>query len=165
MFHLHLVFGLSPCGMGVAMVMIVWWLIYNYLCNQCLSPLKLWVWIQFMPIMARCIRFNCTNPLIIHKKIKLVLLSCNNVAPVTNLCLGRATTRSHSWDEWQKLKMFREKIFILWELHSTDICSQASYRYVILWEAFLDPSDSYFLFAEERGYHKWALAHSSSCYI
>jgi hypothetical protein len=28
---------------------------------------------------------------------------------------------------------------------------------------FLNPSDSYFLFAEERGYHKWALAHSSSC--
>jgi hypothetical protein len=32
-------------------------------------------------------------------------------------------------------------------------------------EAFFDPSDSYFLFAEERGYHKWALAHSSSCLI
>jgi hypothetical protein len=28
---------------------------------------------------------------------------------------------------------------------------------------FFDPSDSYFLFAEERGYHKRALAHSSSC--
>jgi putative flippase GtrA len=42
------------------------------------------------------------------------------------------------------------------------IWSQTSYRYPILWEAFLDPSDSYFLFAEERGYHKWALAHSSS---
>jgi hypothetical protein len=27
-------------------------------------------------------------------------------------------------------------------------------RYPILWEAFFDPSDSYFLFAEERGYHK-----------
>ena len=38
-----------------------------------------------------------------------------------------------------------------------------SYRYPISWEAFLDPSDSYFLFAEERGYHTWALAHSSSC--
>ena len=25
--------------------------------------------------------------------------------------------------------------------------------------------DSYFLFAEERGYHKWALAHSSSCFL
>jgi len=22
--------------------------IYNYLCNQCLSPLKLWVWIPFV---------------------------------------------------------------------------------------------------------------------
>jgi hypothetical protein len=46
----------------------------------------------------------------------------------------------------------------------SDICSQASYRYPISWEAFLDLSDSYFLFAEERGYHRWALAHSSSCY-
>jgi hypothetical protein len=28
----------------------------------------------------------------------------------------------------------------------SDIWSQASYRYTILWVAFLDPSDSYFLF-------------------
>ena len=48
--------------------------------------------------------------------------------------------------------------------HESDIWSQASYWYPISWEAFLDPSDSYFLFAEERGYHKWALAHNSSCY-
>jgi hypothetical protein len=27
--------------------------IYNYLCNRCLSPLKLWVWTSFM---ARCTR-------------------------------------------------------------------------------------------------------------
>jgi hypothetical protein len=47
----------------------------------------------------------------------------------------------------------------------SDIWSQASYRYPISWEAFLDPSDYYFLFAEERGYHKWALAHSSSCFV
>ena len=45
----------------------------------------------------------------------------------------------------------------------SDIWSQASYRYPISWEAFFDSSDFYFLFAEERGYHKWALAHSSSC--
>ena len=55
----------------------------------------------------------------------------------------------------------------------SDIWSQASYRYAILWEAFLNPSDSYFLFADlvgfythwtyMRGYYKWALAHSSSC--
>ena len=30
----------------------------------------------------------------------------------------------------------------------SDIWSQASYRYTILWVAFLDPSDSYFLFAD-----------------
>jgi len=29
--------------------------IYNYICNQCLSPLKLWVRIQ---LMARCTRYN-----------------------------------------------------------------------------------------------------------
>jgi hypothetical protein len=28
---------------------------YNYLCNQCLSPLKLWV---RTPFIARCIRYN-----------------------------------------------------------------------------------------------------------
>jgi hypothetical protein len=30
----------------------------------------------------------------------------------------------------------------------SDFWSQASYRYPILWEAFLDPSDSYFLFVD-----------------
>ena len=29
--------------------------IYNYLCNQCLSPLVLWVW---TPFMVRCIWYN-----------------------------------------------------------------------------------------------------------
>jgi hypothetical protein len=47
----------------------------------------------------------------------------------------------------------------------TIIWSQASCRYPISWITFLDPSDSYFLFAKERGYHKWALAHSSSCFL
>jgi hypothetical protein len=36
-----------------------------------------------------------------------------------------------------------------WTLaQKSDIWSQASYRYAILWVAFLDPSDSYFLFAD-----------------
>jgi hypothetical protein len=30
---------------------------------------------------------------------------------------------------------------------------------------FFDPSDSYFLFAEEQRYHTWALAHSSFCFM
>ena len=58
----------------------------------------------------------------------------------------------------------------------SDIWSQASYRYTILWEAFLNPpSDSYFLFADlvgfythwtyMLGYHMCALANSSSCLV
>jgi hypothetical protein len=35
----------------------------------------------------------------------------------------------------------------------SDISSQVSYRYPILWEAFLDPSDSYFLFADLVGFN------------
>ena len=31
--------------------------------------------------------------------------SCNNVAPVTNLCLGRATTRSGQSSQWSKKKV------------------------------------------------------------
>ena len=45
----------------------------------------------------------------VHVYAKVIYLifmmthSCNNVAPVTNLCLGRATTRSHS-SQWSKQK-------------------------------------------------------------
>jgi hypothetical protein len=35
----------------------------------------------------------------------------------------------------------------------SDIWSQASCRYPISWEAFLDPSDSYFLFADLVGFY------------
>jgi hypothetical protein len=69
------------------------------------------------------------------------------------------------YTHWTYMLIFR-RIFLsnCWRQKS-DIWSHASYRYPISWEAFFDPSDSYFLFVEERGYHKWALAHSSSCYI
>ena len=61
--------------------------------------------------------------------------------------------------------IFRHIFLIKCWWQKSDIWSQASYRYTILWVAFLDPSDSYFLFAKERGYHRWALAHSSYCSI
>ena len=40
----------------------------------------------------------------LHAWVFSVNSSCNNVAPVTNLCLGRATTRSHS-SQWSKKKV------------------------------------------------------------
>jgi hypothetical protein len=42
----------------------------------------------------------------------------------------------------------------------SDIWSQASYRYTILWVAYLDPSDSYFLFADLVGFYThWTYMH------
>jgi hypothetical protein len=42
----------------------------------------------------------------------------------------------------------------------SDIWLQPSYRYAILWEAFLDPSDSYFLFADLVGFYThWIYMH------
>jgi hypothetical protein len=54
----------------------------------------------------------------------------------------RRTFLSNRW--WQK----------------SDIWSQASYRYTILWVAFLDSSDSYFLFADLVGFYThWTYMH------
>jgi hypothetical protein len=46
--------------------------IYSYLCNQCLSPLKLWFWTLFM---ARCTQYNniifsSNNPIITFNRNK-----------------------------------------------------------------------------------------------
>ena len=42
----------------------------------------------------------------------------------------------------------------------SDIWSQASYKYTILWVTFLDPSDSYFLFADLVGFYThWTYMH------
>jgi hypothetical protein len=44
--------------------------------------------------------------------------------------------------------------------HKSDIWSQASHRYAISWEAFLEPSDSYFLFADLIGFYPhWTYMH------
>jgi hypothetical protein len=68
---------------------------------------------------------------------------------------GRGLSNEHLWQVWlksvQRFQRRRVKCEKLTDGQS-DIWSQASYRYPISWEAFFDPSDSYFLFAEERGY-------------
>jgi len=53
--------------------------------------------------------------------------------------------------------IFRRNFLSNYWWQRSGIWSQASYRYPISWWAFFDPSDSYFRFFEERGYHKWAL--------
>ena len=68
------------------------------------------------------------------------------------------------YTHWTYMHIFRYIFLSNYWWQRSDIWSQASYRYPISWEAFFYLSDSYFLFVEERGYHRWTLAHSSPCY-
>jgi hypothetical protein len=58
------------------------------------------------------------------------------------------------------MHIFRRIFLSNYWWQESDIWSQASYRYAILWEAFLDPSDSYFLFADlDDFYTHWTYMH------
>jgi hypothetical protein len=49
--------------------------------------------------------------------------------------------------------IFRRIFLSKYWWQKSDILSQASYRYLILWEVFFDPSDSYFLFVDLVGFY------------
>ena len=52
------------------------------------------------------------------------------------------------YTHWTYMLIFRHIFLSHYWWQKSDIWSQALYRYPISWEAFLDPSDSYFLFAD-----------------
>ena len=52
------------------------------------------------------------------------------------------------YTHWTYMHIFRHIFLSNYWWQRSDIWSEASYRYPISWEAFLDPSDSYFLFAD-----------------
>jgi hypothetical protein len=52
------------------------------------------------------------------------------------------------YTHWTYMHIFCRIFLSKYWWQKSDILSQASYRYPILWEAFFDPSDSYFLFAD-----------------
>jgi hypothetical protein len=52
------------------------------------------------------------------------------------------------YTHWIYMLIFRRIFLSNYWWQESDIWSQASYRYPISWEAFLNPSDSYFLFAD-----------------
>jgi hypothetical protein len=57
------------------------------------------------------------------------------------------------YTHWTYMHIFRHIFLSNYWWQESDIWSQASYRYAILWEAFLDPSHSYFLFADLVGFY------------
>jgi hypothetical protein len=64
------------------------------------------------------------------------------------------------YTHWTYMLIFRRIFLSSYWWQESDIWSQASYRYAILWEAFLDPSDSYFLFADLVGFYThWTYMH------
>ena len=63
--------------------------------------------------------------------------------PVCRFCWFLYTFNIHLY-----MHIFRCIFLSNYWWQESDIWSQASYRYAILWEAFLDPSDSYFLSAD-----------------
>ena len=54
---------------------------------------------------------------------------------------------------------FSQQLIANYWWQKSDIWSQASYRYAILWEAFLDPSHSYFLFVDLVGFYTQVFIH------
>ena len=54
---------------------------------------------------------------------------------------------------WTYMHIFHRIFLSNYSWQQYDIWSQASYRYPISWEALLDPSDSYFLFADFVDFH------------
>ena len=80
------------------------WLLFTFVLN--------WVFLQFPWQRQAFWNFQASKPLI-H------MPSCKNVAPVTNLFLGRATTRSHS-SQWKKKKLqlkHKNSLFALQTFH------------------------------------------------
>jgi hypothetical protein len=57
------------------------------------------------------------------------------------------------YTHWTYMLIFHRIFLSSYWWQKSDIWSQASYRYPISWEAFLEPSDSYFLFADLVGFY------------
>jgi hypothetical protein len=111
----------------------------NYMCNGTSA----WVWTlntSFNSIQLSClcwllIYYNYYTPAPRRGKGVYCFTSvCLSVLPSVQDIFRRIFLSNCCWQE-------------------SDIWSQASYRYTILWVAFLNPSDSYFLFADLVGFY------------
>ena len=64
------------------------------------------------------------------------------------------------YTHWTYMHIFRHIFLSNYWWQKSDIWSQASYRYLISWEAFFNPSDSYFLFADFVDFYThWTYMH------
>jgi hypothetical protein len=104
--------------------------IYNYLCNQCQSPLKLWVWIPLMPwwrcvldttlcdkvcqwlVTGMCLWFSSStlvsstnkicsyNCVILHREVLFIFLQRINIGFSTIVFTGSVTSECKMYSEF-----------------------------------------------------------------
>jgi hypothetical protein len=124
-------------SLNLVLKMQLWWKI------QRMSPLKLW-----------------------KPKIKMLDLSWSIVLVRYNILLYPRSPKGEGVYCFTSVRpsvcpRYFRRIFLSncrWQ--KSDIWSQASYRYPISWEAFLDPSDSYFLFVDFVDFYThWTYMH------
>ena len=99
-----------------------------------------WYLIKIVPMFSFSLKYIIIPPLP-EGEGGILFYLCPSVLPSIQ-DIFRRIFLSYCW--WQK----------------SDIWSQASYRYTILWVAFLDSSDTYFLFANLVGFYThWTYMH------
>ena len=107
-----------------------------------------WIYILYMPILGAF--FSATidgRNLIFGHKLHTGTPNRGKrfwTHQIPTSCLPTVDFYTH----WTYMLIFRHIFLSNYWWQRSDIWSQASYRYPISWEAFLDPSDSYFLFAD-----------------
>jgi hypothetical protein len=69
------------------------------------------------------------------------------------------------YTHWTYMFILRHIFFSNYWWQKSDIWSQASYRYPISWEVFLDPSDSYFLFADFVDFYTHFKTYICICFV
>jgi hypothetical protein len=74
------------------------------------------------------------------------------IRQIPTSCLPNLLILYAHWTYILYMPIFRRIFLSNYWWQKSDIWSHTSYRYPISWEAFFDPSDSYFLLAEEQGY-------------
>jgi hypothetical protein len=85
--------------------------------------------------------------------------ACDQIDSCQNSCLEKCDEKCAFMLNVYKSHIFRHIFLSNYWWQESDIWSQASYRYPISWEAFLDPSDSYFLFADLVGFYTKNASH------
>ena len=93
-----IVFTTFTCLLGVVVILYGSW-IYNYLCNQCLSPLTLWVGTSFMALTAQKWSFMYNS---IRINVYCFLNMTISQKGADKVCVSALALYTHAWTPEKK---------------------------------------------------------------